>query len=91
MESLFWHLAPDQSSDEGMAFELENVEKITPFPKELDPKIYMVLLKGCVVQTEIELLPALLRGAIELEEYEIAAYTKRRIEKINKEFKQELN
>lgn len=91
IESLFWQLAPDQSLEEGIAFELENVEKISPFSKEIDPQFYMILLKGCVVQTEIDLLPALLRGAIELEEYEIAAYIKRRIEKINKEYKQELN
>lgn len=80
MTNLFWHLSPKQPQDEGMSFEIEKVEKITPFPDDLDPKVYRDLLKGCIVQTDVELLPALLRGALDLEEYEIAAYIKRRME-----------
>lgn len=80
MKNLFWHLSPEQPKDEGLAFEIEKVENILPFPEDLDQDYYRSLIKGCIVQSEVKLLPALLGGALELEEYELAAFIKRRME-----------
>ena len=63
MTKLFWHLSPKQPKDEGLAFEIEKVENIIPFPDDLEPTIYRGLLKGCIAQTDLELLAALMEGA----------------------------
>lgn len=79
MKKLFWHIAQSQPEDEALAFEIVEIDKIIPYPKELDQEIYHKLIKNCLAQSDFNTLPALLEGAIALEEFDHAEFIKQRM------------